>query len=447
MDVRRQDSSVVGRLSDGRLALVGAPLATQLTAIFLLSVLVQLLAGALLLFRPAVLSLDMDEQEYWGLAGQILAGAPIEVGRRTVAFPLFIAGLRKIADNLIFVQAAVAVLSATAAPLLALVVRKLTRSPLPAVLAGIGFALWPAQVFYASSLYSETLALPMFLLFLLILPFRSREGVEPKWWSWVLAGAMLGITAHVRPMYQLFLPVLAIVLWLDLRRMMAAAGRFALIIAGFAAVVLPWSVYVSQKLGHPVLLTANGGETFAGGFNPQLLKTGERKMRVGNRITWYGPGKWVPVTDNGYLTASEQSLPYARQDQLMRERAMAWVKSDPGDAAYLAWRKMSYMWGIYPFAFNGVAQAMFGNALTLLLLALFVVALAEDPQIRRRCARLYLLPLFVAGVGLISWGSWRFRLPADAGMIGVVAIWISAKLATFRQPLRPELESSPCTMS
>ena len=447
MDARRRSSSVVGGFPAGRLPLIGAPFATQLAAIFLLSAAVQLLAGWLLLFRWSVPSLDMDEQEYWSLAGQVLAGVPMEVGRRTVAFPLVIAGLRSVADNLLFVQSAVAVLSATAAPLLALVVRKLVRSQPAALLAGVGFALWPAQVFYASSLYSETLALPMFLLFLLLLPIRTAAGPEPRWWPWGLAGAMLGVTAHVRPMYQLFLPVLALVLLLDLRRIAAAAGRFALVVAGFAVVVLPWSFYVSEKLGHPVLLTANGGETFAGGFNPVVLKNGEHLVRVGNRTTWYGPGKWVSVTDNGYLSATEQSLPYAEQDRLMRERAMEWVKSDPADAAYLAWRKISYMWGIYPFAFNGVAQAIFGNALTLLLMILFVVALVEDSAIRGRCARLTLLPLFVTGVGLISWGSWRFRLPADAGMIAVVAIWMSAKAATFRHHLPIEVEPEPCTTS
>lgn len=441
MDAWRQDSSVVRRLRAIRLPLIGSSFAAQLTAIFVLSVVVQLLVGWFMLFRPEVPSLDMDEQEYWTLAGQVLSGLPMEVGRRTVAFPLIIAGLRAIWDNLLFVQSAVAVLAATAAPLLALVVRKLTQSQAAAGIAGVGFALWPAQIFYASSLYSETLALPMFLLLLLLLPFDAERDARTNWLAWAAAGAVLGLTSHVRPMYQLFLPVLAIALLLDTRRVIAATSRFALVLAGFAVVVLPWSVYVTEKLGHPVLLTANGGETFAGGFTPKLMNAGERELKVGNRTTWYGPGKWVPVSDNGYLSPQEQSLPYAQQDQLMRQRAMNWVKAKPGDAAYLAWRKVSYMWGVYPFALNGFAQALFGNTLTLVLLILFAVALADNGMVRRNCARLYLLPLFVTGVGLISWGSWRFRLPADAGMIAVVAIWLSARIDAFIQRLPPELET------
>jgi hypothetical protein len=143
------------------------------------------------------------------------------------------------------------------------------------------------------------------------------------------------------------------------------------------------------------------------------------------------------------LTKAEQALPYGQQDRLLQARTVAWIRDNPGDAAYLTLRKLSYMWGIYPFAGNGWPQAAFGNLPIIVLSLLFAVALWTAAKIRHRGARLYLLPLFVTGVALISWGSWRFRLPADAGMIGVVASWLAAKTdANANSPLPKVLRCS-----
>lgn len=411
---------------------------------FGVSALVQLTIGWILLFRTSASALELDEQEYWNLSGQILTGSPIDVGRRTLLHPLVIAGFRSIYDNVWFVQCGMALLAASAPPFLALVVYKTTRSKPSALLAGLTLALWPPQIFYASSLYSETLALPIFLAFLLVLPIEYHVPAKIGPLRWIAAGALLGVAAQVRPMYQLFLPFVALTVWLDIRRTIPALVRFSLVLAGFAIVVLPWSIYVSRELKHPVILTANGGETLAGGFTPKLLTMSDQFTRLPNRTTWSGPGKWLPISQNGYLSAREQLLPYAEQDHLLRGRAMAWVKSDPADAAYLGVRKLTYMWGIYPFKLNGWIQAIFGNLPTILLTFIFAFALIEDGQIRRRCSRLFLLPVFVSGVALISWGSWRFRLPADAGMIGIAATFILTKMK-LKSGGETSLDGVPCT--
>jgi 4-amino-4-deoxy-L-arabinose transferase-like glycosyltransferase len=395
---------------------------------FLIALVAQLTAGWLGLFRTDVLSLDFDEREYWTLSSQILSGEPMEVGRRTLLYPLTLAAVRLLADDVRIVQIVIAVFSATAAPLLAILVNKVAASRTAAALAGLGLALWPPQIFYGTSLYSETIALPAFLLFLIALPLGRGESAKP-WHRWVLAGLALGITAHIRTMYQLLLLLLPFVLWLDARRTLIAARRFGLILLGFAVVVLPWSVHVSRALGTPTLLTANGGETLAGGFNPNLIDRGERRVVLQKRSTWDGPGKWITPEESGYLTNAEQeALSYRERDRLLSARAIEWMKSNPLDVAYLAVRKLSYMWGIYPFRANGWLQAIFGNVPTILLLLFFLRALVVEPFVRRWGARLYLMPLFVSGIALISWGSWRFRLPADAAMIGVVAMLVTVQL-------------------
>jgi len=61
---------------------------------FLIALVAQLTAGWLGLFRTDVLSLDFDEREYWTLSSQILSGEPMEVGRRTLLYPLTLAANR-----------------------------------------------------------------------------------------------------------------------------------------------------------------------------------------------------------------------------------------------------------------------------------------------------------------------------------------------------------------
>jgi 4-amino-4-deoxy-L-arabinose transferase-like glycosyltransferase len=406
-------------------------LATRLLVVLFISIFVQLCAGYLGLFRADSALLDFDEREYWNLSSQMLAGAPMEVGRRTILYPLALAAIRSVVDNIWFVQSVVATLGATAAPILGLLAHKLSKSRSAAMLAGLGLALWPPQIFYGSSLYSETLALPLFLLFLLALPLDRTSQSRSKWWRWALAGLLLGVTAHVRPMYQLFFAVLPFVLLLDSRRWSETLPRFFLILAGFAAIVLPWSVYVSRSLHSITILSANGGETLAGGFNQKLIERGERPLIMPARVTWDGPGKWITSSASGYLTAAEQKLSYTEQDRLLKKRTIAWMRNHPADASYLAFRKLTYMWGIYPVASNGWRQAIFGNVPTLILALLFIIALIRNSSVRRWGSRLYVLPIFVTGIAVISWGSWRFRLPADAGMIGIVAILIASRVRQF----------------
>ena len=114
-----------------------------------------------------------------------------------------------------------------------------------------------------------------------------------------------------------------------------------------------------------MLLSSNGGETLAGGFNPVLLRMGREKSKEfvtpGGRVSWVGPGKWLPPADTGLSEMlQEQSQPYTWQGNILLKRAYSWIFHHPGDASYLALRKLTYMWGIYPF-WNGMSQPAMGN--------------------------------------------------------------------------------------
>ncbi len=393
-------------------------------AVFALSVTANLAFGIASGFRSSVAMLDQDELEYWRIARAMLAGEAFPAGRRTPGFPATIAVLQMIDPSIRFVSVVLSVLSATAAPLLLANVYRLSRSLPAGILAGLLMALWPSAIFFGASLYSETLALPIFLLFLLLLP-RPSAYAQARARRYLAIGAVLGICALVRPMYQLFLPILPLLFLLDSRSIAATVRAFLITLAGFALTVLPWSAYVTAQTGHFVLLSSNGGETLSGGFNANILKMENATIDLEKRSAWVGPGKWISVGENGYLDARESALSYEEQDRLLRTRTLAWMTGNPDLTVYLAVRKIAYLWGYYPWERNGVAQVLFGNIPIIALQLLCLAALLRSPRIRRECARFYLLALFVTGVALISWGSWRFRQPADAGLIAIAAIALS----------------------
>jgi 4-amino-4-deoxy-L-arabinose transferase-like glycosyltransferase len=399
--------------------------------LFIASLVVNIAAAFLLRSHTTVATVDADESEYWNIASQLhalgLSGIP---ARRTLPFPLLLATLRSIVgDNYFYVQLLVSALLALSPVLIYWLVRRQIGSGKAAMLASIVFLLWPPFVRYGASIYSDSIALLLFLVYLLALPLpgTTEQPALRRWLQWGLAGGLLGLCLQMKPLYLLYTPIaFLLATWSEtsFRRGLLAA---ALLTAGCIVVVAPWSRYLSAREGHFILVSANDGETLAGGLNPTLMKMDHSGVFVtaGGRSTWVGPGKWVSMDQTGYLTPQELELPYAEASALLSVRARAWMKSHPGAVAYLSARKLSYMWGIYPF-WNGASQSLFGNIPLLLLTAAAAVSLWVNRRAWRRLALFWTLPLFSSLVCLISWGSWRFRVPADAGLIILAAtLWVT----------------------
>lgn len=405
-------------------------------ALFLISLVVDLGFGFLLKFRPDPSQLDADELEYYKMASGMMAGTLEFTARRTLAFPLVLAAIRSVSENFLFLQAVMTAIFSLSAPLMFLVVRKVTRSIAVAGLVALALAIWPPIVFYGVSLYSEALALPVFLLALWALPCGSRTGApraSRDWLQAVAAGVILALATQVRPMYLIMTPFMALIVLVEEADLRIAVRRLAILAAAFTLTTLPWSAYMTTRFHHPILVTSNGGETLAGAMNPVLLEPwAQRRALVGNRNVWVGPGKWLPVGQNGYLSKAERDLPYDQQDALLKARTMAWVKAHPGDAFRLEMAKFGYMWGVYPMMKNGPAQLLLGNLPTLALLALGLFGFVKVPVARTALVRFWILPFFVSAVAGISWGSWRFRQPGDAGLLAFTIVCLLILLAARR---------------
>ena len=392
--------------------------------IYAVSLVLNIAIGLMFRFRTSPFQLEADEREYYDIARSILSGALELTPRRSLGFPLIEAGVRALTDNFIVLQSAIVAIYSLAAPLLYLLVRKLTGDARVAVASAATLVLWPPAIYYGISLYSEAVALPLLLLSLVVLPVGSRIGTLTARGEVLafVAGICLGVTTHVRPMYLLFLPVLLLIMLIEEYRPTVAIKRFALAVAGFALVIAPWSVVMSKRYHHVILVTSNGGETLSGGLTPELLKMGgSRQIQLPDRTTWVGPGKWLPLEANGYLTRADRGLTYDQTDALLKARAIEWAERHPAQATYLEVSKLRYLWGFSSFRDNDVYQTLFGAIPTIILLCGSIGLLVTSPTLRRRYPRLWLLPLFVSAVALISWGSWRFR---QVGDVGLIALWV-----------------------
>lgn len=367
--------------------------------------------------------IDADELEYWNLAGRLLDGGLHDYpSRRTLPFPLLVLTFRLLAgDDYFRVQLLMSALVGLTAVLVYHLVRRELGSERAARVASIGVVLWPAFARYGATLYSDSASLLTFLAFLLALPPKTRpaETAAFPWARWTVAGALLAVSVHMKPLYLLFTPIalaLAAARETGVRR--ARAGL--LLAVGCVLIMIPWSVYMSRREGGFILVSANGGETLAGGLNPELLKREPVAfVTAEDRVAWTGPGKWLPPHETGFLNHEEMLLPYAQQSTLLSERVVSWAKSHSREAAYLTARKLLYMWGIFPF-WNGTAQTLLGNVPLLLLMIAAGVALWKLGH----CSQLaifWVLPVFSSLVACVSWGSWRFRMPGDVGLIALAA--------------------------
>jgi hypothetical protein len=386
--------------------------------------------------------LEADEREYYEIAGDLAAGRYEVNPRRTLGFPAVLCVLRMgLGDGILPLQIAISAAFSCVAPLTYWLATRVLRYHRAAVLAGMMAAFWPPFLYYGASLYSEPLALPVFVATLVAL---SYAGVRPE--RWLVAGILLGLCMHLRPMYLLYLPFAILVAIASGPRGWGAGTRLAMLFAGCLGVVLPWSVWISLHERQPIFLSCNGGETLGGGLNPVLVAmqrrgSTERVNTPGSgREIWAGPGKWLPISQNGYLSEEEQQLPYREQSDRIMRRTISWLRAHSTDAAQLELQKLRYQWGLIPLDRRWLSLAVL-NVPTVLAVAIAVLSLFVHRSFGWQLLLLWTLPLFASLVALVSWGSWRFRLPGDIGVLILAAAWPFA--SGVRRALAP---TGPATL-
>jgi pentatricopeptide repeat protein len=289
--------------------------------------------------------------------------------------------------------------------------------------------------FYGTFIYFEgELLIPVLILFLNLLLMLAvlATAERPKWWKWLVCGALLGLSAIARPSVLIFL--IALVPWMavTLRRRGQGRSRSLLhitgLILGVVLLMLPIHLhnYRMAKDFSPAMVS-QGGVNFFIGNNPG--SDGATAIVPGTRATWWGGYydtlQMAEEAEGRTLKASEVSAYWFR-------RGLQFIREEPAKALRLMARKLALFWEAQEVSNN--KNIYFFSArrpLTELFIRPGVIALPFG----------LVAPLALAGMVL----AWRRKEGRGAGlsalfvftyMFGVILFFVNAR---FRLPVVPFL--------
>jgi 4-amino-4-deoxy-L-arabinose transferase-like glycosyltransferase len=344
-----------------------------------------------------------------------------------------------------------------------LIGRRLCRSsPLPAysrakatnAVAGLigaaAVAVYPALLEYQGMLMSEPLAATLLSGSVLGMLWAA-DGDGPL--RWLLPGALLGATAMVRPEYLGVAVLLALVVFarglrVEWRRSLAQA---AVLLAGVAVVVAPWTIRNAVALDRFVPISTGGGQVlFAGTYLP----SGGDPEKAGTEVVARHPDIFDPA-DARRLRLEQilARLAAQRYPQLESDRALSrmgreqlWddLSEEPLEFAGFLVAKVGRIWSHGP---RSVMREPLWEALHWALVAFGLLGLCLLAW-RRRWEALVLATVFlsITALSALLVASPRRVLvlvPLVAACAGVGAVWASEAVRGGRRSDAPREASAP----
>ena len=230
-----------------------------------------------------------------------------------------------------------------------------------------------------------------------------------------VVGVLAGLAALSRSELVLFVPGLALLLWLADRRSPRALVRPGVLVAAAAVVMLPWVAFNVSRFEKFVTLTTNDGTTLLGAYCDE---------------TFSGPhkGGWsisCVVNDPQYRVDEEPSVRSARQRSLARQYATDHLGELPGVmAARLA--RTADLYDLGNLVHQDVGEERFRWASWAGIVswwALAAVGVVGMRRVERTARRLFLLPCaMVVLVTVVFYGAHRIRSPLEPVVVVCAAI-------------------------
>jgi hypothetical protein len=360
--------------------------------------------------------LTHDETEYWTLSGNLAAGRGLvydddghEHFGRAPGYAVFLAAVRSIDDSIAAVKVAQSVLGTLGVAVIVMLARRASGPRAGAAAAAIA-AVYPPLVWMPAYLLSETLYSVLALLGTLFL-WRALD--RPTAGKFLVTGAVIGITALVRPVALPFLALVVLVLLL--RHSVLPA---VVLVLGAAIIVGPWAAWKTHESGRLILIASEGGITFWTGNHP--LAIGDGDMAANPAIQ----------AANRELRAAHPGLSPDELEPVYYREALAFIRAEPLRFLALLPRKFFYLWvPIGPSYQLHSARYLHSARIAYLLLLPFAVAgfarLVRSPS----ALPLWLLGGSVVLACLVFFPQDRYRVPA----IDPVMIICAASLAEVRR--------------
>jgi 4-amino-4-deoxy-L-arabinose transferase-like glycosyltransferase len=297
-------------------------------------------------------------------------------------------------------------LGAVAVVLIGLLGRRVAGDRVGLIAAALA-AVYPALWMLDASLRSESLYLPLVALVLLLAYGLSEQ---PGWRRAALLGAAIGLAALTRSEALLLVPLL-----LPWRQPKLAAA----VVAGCFVIVAPWLVRNWITFDQPTAISTNEGGLLAGA-----------NCHAAYYTDLIGTWACFPVNDPAWGTNEAVISGH------LRSRAFDYASDHAGRVPAVVAVRVLRVWDVWKPRSSAHFEASIADRdigaqraamLSLYLLVPFAIGGAVVLRRRGQPLRILLVPIvFVTLVAALSYGSTRFRVAAEASIVVLAAVGVSA---------------------
>jgi len=370
--------------------------------------------------------------------------------------PLFAAAIYNLigAESPVAARLGLAVAGTIGVLVVYLIARRLGGARAGVVAAAVA-AVYPATLYYTGLLAGEPLAMLTVPAAVLAFLWARDPGRSP--WAWAVPGALLGVTALLRPEYVALTALLALLAAaVTVRRsgVWRAAAAGGLLASSFAVVVAPWAVHASGELGRFVPVSTGGGKAlFIGTYLPGDGLHDGVKQHLLHRIRGGDPiplDRLRRIPMNPLLDRVADRYPDLPRDEALgrigRDNLVHWATGEPRAFAQMLAGKIANMWHGAGAPSDRLPGALLHSAVLALGLAGLVLL-----TLRRRWEVLPIVALVcgISAIGALLLAGTRRNMPimplviALAGVSAVVAAeWARDRLARRRMTKAEPVESA-----
>ncbi|MBN1671473.1 MAG: tetratricopeptide repeat protein [Kiritimatiellae bacterium] len=209
--------------------------------------------------------------------------------------------------------------------------------------AGLLAAVYWAFIYFDME-FREIVWLVALHLLIVLAMFGLRD--RPAAWKALLAGAVIGLSALGKPNALLFAPVAAAWLAWVTRRTLRRRRRLtlaALLLLGVAAPVLPVTVRNIVRGGEFVLVSSNGGINLYIGNGP--VATGYSVQLPDEYPAFNTAFDYPRIVAAVRKMSGKPHLNHAGVSRYFADRALDWIRANPGRTLSLMFRKAVLFWG------------------------------------------------------------------------------------------------------
>ncbi len=362
----------------------------------------------------------MDGLYHLEWAQAILAGETFQEGAffRAPLYPWFMAAVLKLTGGSLFALRIVQALLGTCTVALTLLIARHSFGRAAGWIAGVVAATYWVLVYFDGELLIPTLYVPLLLAGLLAAMRLPDRAFSLR--ACLICGLLFGLAAIARPNVLMFMPPLAIWLWLQAGRKKPAWLAAGMLTLGTLIPILPITIHNYSASGEGVLIASQAGVNFWIGNNPE--SDGMSAIVPGTRSGW-----WEGFEDSRRLAKKEagRDLSDAEISQHYAAKVWSWVGEAPGAAMKHLVRKARLF--LLDWEVSNNQEIRF-------------VSHRYNPLSRLSLSFAWLAGIGILGV-VLALGARRWALFPLWGFVGVYALSVIAFFvcSRFRVPVLPVL--------